>query len=144
MKDESSSLHRETQPAATQHLHSGPVSSGHQSTATPKWVHPFLDKATALRAEVCTAALAHHPDADLHSFLVAGLTHGLRIDFNRGKPLSSARQNIPSAEAHAALVKEYLQRKMSTRCLIGPLPATGLHVNRFGVIHKGHTSKSGD
>ena len=48
---------------------------------------------------------------------------------------------MPSAEAHAAVVEEYLQRELGAGRLIGPLPATGLHVNRFGVIPKGHTPR---
>ena len=89
--------------------------------------------------EAWAAALACHPDADLRNFLVAGLTHGFRIGFNRGNPLSLAQRNMPSAEAHAAVVGEYLQRELAAGRLIGPLPASGLHVNRFGVIPKGHT-----
>ena len=89
--------------------------------------------------EAWAAALAHHPNADLCNFLIAGLTHGFRIGFNRGNPLSSARRNMPSAEAQSAVVEEYLQRELGAGRIIGPLPATSLHVNRFGVIPKGLT-----
>ena len=84
-------------------------------------------------------ALAHHLDAYLRNFLVAGLTQGFHIGFNSGNPLSSAWWNMPSAEGNAAVVEEYHQRETSAGHLIGPLPATGLHVNKFGVIPKGHT-----
>ena len=46
---------------------------------------------------------------------------------------------MPSAEIHSAVVREYLVSERKADRLIGPLPATGLHISRFGVIPKGHT-----
>ena len=48
---------------------------------------------------------------------------------------------MPSAEAHTAVVEEYLQKKTSAGRLIGPMPAVGLHISRFGVIPKGSTPR---
>ena len=94
---------------------------------------------TPLRTQRWAEALAEHPDADFRRFIVTGLTHGFRIGFDCGHPLRSALRTRPSAEAHTAVVEEYLTRERNAGRLIGPLPAAGLHASRVGVIPKGHT-----
>ena len=46
---------------------------------------------------------------------------------------------MPLAEIHTAVVGEYLWKEISAGRLIGPMPAEGIHISRFGVIPKGHT-----
>ena len=105
----------------------------------PSKLKPLRGVTTPLRAQSWSTALADHPDPDLRRFIVAGLTHGFRIGFDRSHPLRSACRNMPSAQTHAAVVDEYLAKERSAGSLIGPIPAAGLHTNRFGVIPKGHT-----
>ena len=95
--------------------------------------------ATPLHVPAWASALDEHPDANFRQYIVNGLTYGFRIGFDRRQLLGSVRRNIPSAETHPAVVGEYLTREADAGRIIGPLEVTGLHVNRIGVIPKGHT-----
>ena len=63
--------------------------------------------------------LAHHQDQQL---ALDGIQHGIRIGFNWGTPLCSARQNIQSTYDHPEVVDKYITSKLSKGHLIGPLP----------------------
>ena len=95
--------------------------------------------ATPLRTESWASALEEHPDAEFRRYIVQGLAHGFRIGFTRRQSLRAACYNIPSAEAHPTVVSEYLEAEVNAGRIIGPLRMAGLHVNRMGVIPKGHT-----
>ena len=47
--------------------------------------------------------------------------------------------NIPSARKQASVLEDYLTKERAAGCLIGPLVAPSLHINRFRVIPKGHS-----
>ena len=51
---------------------------------------------------------------------------------------------MPSAQRHAQVVKDYLQQELSKGRMLGPFTSTEglppLHINRFGVIPKGHNT----
>ena len=51
---------------------------------------------------------------------------------------------MPSAQHHAQVVNDYLQKELSKGRMLGPFTSTeGLppvHINRFGVIPKGHNT----
>ena len=46
---------------------------------------------------------------------------------------------MPSTRKQASVVEDYLTKERAAGRLIGPLVAPSLHVNRFGVIPKGHS-----
>ena len=95
--------------------------------------------ATPLHIEAWTAALTNHLDAQFRRYIITGLTQGFRIGFNRACPLRSTYHNMPSARKQASVVEDYLTKERAAGRLIGPLVAPGLHINRFGVIPKGHS-----
>jgi len=88
--------------------------------------------------------LTHHPDKALARYICNGLRVGFRIGFRHGSPLRSAAANTPSAEQHPQVVDEYLAKELSLGRLLGPFSVTSLppnlHINRFGVIPKGHNT----
>ena len=94
---------------------------------------------TPLHIEAWTAALANHPDAQFRHYIITGLTQGFRIGFNRACPLRSTYHNMPSAGKQTSVVENYLAKERAAGHLIGPLAVPSLHVNRFGVIPKGHS-----
>ena len=64
------------------------------------------------------------------------LKHGFRVGFTHGSTLYAAPSNMQWARLHPA-VKEVDGRRMLGPFLQGQIP--GLHVNRMGVVPKGHT-----
>ena len=46
---------------------------------------------------------------------------------------------MPSTRKQASVAEDYLTKERAAGRLIGPLVAPSLHVNRFGVIPKGHS-----
>ena len=84
-------------------------------------------------------ALAGHSDRDFAAYVLNGIEHGFRVGFAQGNPLSSARCNMHSV---ASVVDSYIRSETQEGRMLGPLPPghiQGLHVNRMGVIPKGHT-----
>ena len=75
---------------------------------------------------------------------MSGITQGVRIGFNRScHTLKSARKNLGSAIEHPKIVEEYLAAEISQNRVAGPFiknSITNVHINRFGVIPKGHQS----
>ena len=73
-----------------------------------------------------------------------GLSYGFRIGYNRHTPLSSAASNMHSANLHPEVITGYLQKEVSLQRMLSPFPisftAPELHLNRFGVIPKGHNT----
>ena len=90
------------------------------------------------------SALRTHPDRAFTRYIIAGLTYGFRIGFNRQAPLSSAASNMHSANLHPEVISVYLQKETSLGRMLGPFPPSftvpELHINRFGVIPKGHNT----
>ena len=91
---------------------------------------------TPLNEQAWQLALASHPDRTFVRYLIRGISYGFRISFNRSCPLQSSHQNMLSAHEHPEVVQAYLDKERSTPTDLDILPA--LHVNRFGVIPKGH------
>ena len=75
-----------------------------------------------------------------------GLQHGFRIGFNYSSPLRSATANMESARLHPEVISTYLEKECSLGRMLGPFPdnpsvsSLHLHINRFGVIPKGHST----
>ena len=91
-------------------------------------------------------ALRSHPDKAFVCFLLRGFKEGFRIGFHRPAPLQSASRNMLSALQHPEVVREYLEKECSMNRMLGPYSRSEvkdmppLHINRFGVIPKGHNT----
>ena len=100
----------------------------------------LLKVSTPLNVPAWSAALSTHPDQPYARFILAGLTQGYRIGFDRAHPLQSASKNMQSARANAQVVEDYLMQERSHSRFVGPLPPScPIHTSRIGVIPKGHT-----
>ena len=99
---------------------------------------------TPLRVNEWARALLAHPDQSFARYVCSGLNEGFRIGFQRGSPLRPAGKNMQSAREHPEVVEEYLQNELSRGRMLGPFtrsdPLPPLHINRFGVIPKGHNT----
>ena len=90
-------------------------------------------------------ALAPHPDRAFAQYITEGLRQGFRVGFRHSAPLRSATSNMESARQHRGIIGEYLGKELSLGRMLGPFPkgAQGLpqlHINRFGIIPKGHNT----
>ena len=99
---------------------------------------------TPLSVEAWSRALATHPDKAFARYICKGLHSGFRVGFQHGSPLQSASANMPSAQRHPEVIRDYLQSELAKGRMLGPFPSTQslppVHINRFGVIPKGHNS----
>ena len=76
-------------------------------------------------------------------YILHGLHCGFRIGFQCTAPLRSATCNMPSAREHPDVVQRYIDDELTKDRLLGPFAAghlPSLHINRFGVIPKGHNT----
>ena len=89
------------------------------------------------------AVLVGHPDTRFVAYIVNGIEHGFRVGFERPRPLCSATGNCPSANAHPQVITEYIEKEVGLGRFLGPFSGQnappGIHLNKFGVIPKGHT-----
>lgn len=104
----------------------------------------LMEVSTPLSVEAWREALSSHPDQAFARYICNGLRHGFRVGFQHGSPLKSASTNMQSADQHPEIVSEYLQKERSLGRMLGPFPdmeaLPPLHINRFGVIPKGHNT----
>ena len=102
-----------------------------------------MQVSTPLDADVWEAALLPHPDRAYASYVVQGLRGGFRVGFQWGAPLKSARNNMPSTRLRPEVITEHIAKEVGKGRMIGPLPPSlkhVLHVNRIGLIPKGHSA----
>ena len=88
--------------------------------------------------------LAMHPDQQFRAYIVSGIRRGFRIGFDGRIKLHNASHNMPSAQDHPAVIRDYLAEECSEGRVLGPLDPSAfpqVHVSRFGVIPKGSTGK---
>ena len=101
---------------------------------------------TPLNKRAWKRALASHLDRAIVRYLIRGISDAFRIGFNCSCPLQSSHQNLVSGREHPEVVQAYLDKERSVGCLLGPFAPNGLgilpavHINRFGVIPKGHNA----
>ena len=104
----------------------------------------LMDIATPLNPDAWAEALASHPDRTFARYIVDGLSHGFRIGFQRGSPLSSARDNLSSAALHPGIIREYIRKECNLGRMLGPFSSVealpSLQISKFGVIPKGHNT----
>ena len=87
-------------------------------------------------------ALAGHPDQGFVAYVLAGLEYGFHVGFTQKSLLAPAGRNMYSAVLHPSVVDAYLGTELQEGRMLGLFPrdrATGLHINRMGVVPKGHT-----
>ena len=106
---------------------------------------PILSSiSTPLRVEAWSLALSSHPDRAFAHYITDDLHSGFRVGFRYGSPLRSASSNMLSALDHPDVVTSYLSKEVSLGQMLGPFQTTTnlppLHINRFGVIPKGHNT----
>ena len=99
---------------------------------------------TPLVVESWARSLSHHPDRSFARYICTGLRFGFWIGFREVVSLKSAPVNMGSAREHPAVVSEYLANELALGRFLGPFdrsaPLPLVHVSRFGVIPKGHTT----
>ena len=91
-----------------------------------------------------TALLQTHPDKDLVTYILQGISKGFRIGYDYNKKAKRAASNLPSAYHNPEVVTKYIQEEVALGRMMGPLEpelAARVHVSPFGVIPKGHTGK---
>ena len=97
---------------------------------------------TPLQPIAWSQYLATHPDQNLVTFFIDGITRGFRIGFDHSLvSLKSARKNLESAQSHIAIVDDYLKAEITLARVAGPFPPEAVghgQVSRFGVIPKNH------
>ena len=98
---------------------------------------PLRDRLPEWRAQ-----LRDHPDQAFVGYILSGLQGGFRVGFDHTSPLAPAKKNMPSAAEHPEVLEEYIRGEVRQGRMIGPLAGElrdGCHMNRMGVIPKGHT-----
>ena len=108
----------------------GPAVSGWNNIQSP------------MSARVWEEHLADHPDRAYCKYLVEGLRDGFRIGFRHGEvACRSASSNMQSANAHPEVVSDFLSSELRAGRVYGPVGpdlVPSVHVNRFGLVPKGH------
>ena len=81
-----------------------------------------------------------HPDQNLTTFFINGITQGFRIGFDHTLvSLKSSRRNLESAQSHIAVVDDYLKTEIALARIAGPFSPNAVgqgQISRFGVIQK--------
>ena len=99
---------------------------------------------TPLDPESWSHVLSPHPDRAFARYISDGLRSVFRVGFQYGSLLRSASSNMRSALDHPDIVTTYLSKEVSLGRMLGPFQAANdlppLHINRFGVIPKGHNT----
>ena len=96
---------------------------------------------TPLNPDIWDLALADHPDRPYASYIINGLQEGFRVGFHRSAPLRSATSNMQSTRLRPSVIDERIADELSKGRMLGPFPLSWrdwLHINRFGLIPKGH------
>ena len=103
-----------------------------------------LSPVSPLLSSAMSGSIGKSPRSSISRYICEGIAHGFRIGFQCSSPLRSATTNMDSARQHPIVISEYLQKELSLGRMLGPFSDTEslppLHVNRFGVIPKGHNS----
>ena len=106
--------------------------------------HPSLRHISPLssRLDRWRHALASHPDKAFPSYLLDGLQHGFRVGYAAKTPLRPVQGNLPSASLHPEVIDTYIADEVREGRMLGPFrpgQIPNLHVNRMGVVPKGHS-----
>lgn len=99
----------------------------------------LLTVTTPLNIPAWEEALSSHPDRAFTRYISEGLKCGFRRDY----PLRSASANMGSASQHPEVISRYIAEELARGRMLCPFPIalkSAVHVNRFGVIPKGHST----
>ena len=107
---------------------------------TPHYSQALSTISTSLNPLAWSKALLSHPDRAFANYVCEGLCAGFCVGFQHGSPLRSASSNMPSALLHPKVVNQYLEQELAKGRMFGHFPSPPLHINRFGVIPKGHNT----
>ncbi len=92
--------------------------------------------------ELWEECLASHPDRPYVRTLIEGLRGGFRIGFRHGSvSCRSATSNMQSADVRPEVIRDFLASELAAGRVLGPLGpdvVDQVHVNRFGLVPKGH------
>ncbi len=97
--------------------------------------------ADPLLPDIWEAALGAHPDRAYVTYIVLELCKGFRVGFKWDTPLKSATCNMHSTTLRPATISEYIDSELAKNHMLSPFPLAWrhfLHINRFGLITKGH------
>ena len=95
---------------------------------------------TPLKVGAWRVALESHPDRAFARYVTMGMSEGFRIGFARSHALMSAKRNLPSVTERPEVFAGYLEKELALGRFVGPFdPSPAWHINRVGVIPKGHT-----
>ena len=87
-------------------------------------------------------ALTNHPDREFVRYIVEGIETGFRVGFDHSRALTSVKSNMGSAKINPEIVDSYISGEIAAGRMFGPFAQQeipGLHINRMGLIPKGHT-----
>ena len=128
------------------YLHMADLLALHYCSPSPSHIHPLLCEInTPLQISAWMSALVSHPDRAFASFVVVGIKEGFHIGFHCSSPFR-ATHNMHSAIEHPDVVQAYLDAKCTWGRMLGPFSVakraslSPCHINRLGVIPKGHRS----
>ncbi len=98
---------------------------------------------TQLKVDAWEILLSDYPDKAYVHYIIRGLRDGFRIGFQWDSRLTSAVCNMHSTRLRPAAISGYIADELSKGRMLGPFPLTWrewVHVNRFGLIPKGHNT----
>lgn len=114
---------------------------GHSGDVCTQW--PRIPSPLSKKYDEWCHALQDHPDREFVGYILKGLLEGFEIgwELEREVRLVGARHNLPSAEAQAEVVDEYLGKELKAGriVLVGDEP--NIHISPFGVIPKKEKGK---
>lgn len=93
----------------------------------------------------CRQALAGHPDQTFAQYVLNGIEN-FHVGFGHDSHLVSVPRNMRSAILHPSVITSYIATELRKGRMVGHFPpgsVPGLHINRMGVVPKGHAPVGG-
>ena len=89
-------------------------------------------------------ALGSHPDKDFVSYILEGISCGIRVEFDYSRSQCPAWRNMPSTKDRVEVIETYLAGEVPAGRIIGPLSSSTtskvkVQINPLGVVPKGRT-----
>ena len=106
-------------------------------------IQQLMPVRTPLNVAAWEEALASHPDRAYAQYIGDGLRQGFRVGFQYGSPLKSVASNMDSTRLHPEVITQYIADERRWGRMLGPFPPSfrsQVHINRFGLIPKGHNT----
>ena len=84
------------------------------------------DIVTPLQVEEWNTSLCSHPDRDFYSYIIGGISSGLRIDFIHQHQRKPAKSKILSAVQNPGIVGDYLKVELEEGGVLDPIAQVGV------------------